>query len=64
MINAPCYKCEDRYPGCHSKCEKPEYKKYVAKRHLAIEAKSYERWSRTTTHHWKDIHSQNNGKNS
>ena len=21
MIKSPCYKCEKRYPGCHSRCD-------------------------------------------
>ena len=28
--NNPCYLCEDRYPGCHGKCE--EYLEFQHKR--------------------------------
>lgn len=27
-MNAPCYKCEDRCPACHDRCEK--YKEWKA----------------------------------
>lgn len=38
-MSTPCYKCEDRFQGCHSVC--PKYKEFVAerKRILAIKRK-------------------------
>lgn len=30
--NAPCFKCEDRFVGCHSKCDK--YKEFSGSRNV------------------------------
>lgn len=35
MLQAPCYKCEDRVLGCHSTCEK--YKLYKKENDALIE---------------------------
>ena len=28
MRNNPCFHCEDRFPGCHGKCQKESYLKF------------------------------------
>ena len=36
-MNAPCYKCEDRCPACHDRCEK--YKEWKSDR-----CEKYKEW--------------------
>ncbi len=46
MIKAPCLKCEDRYYGCHSACEK--YQEFAKKKQELnaeiLRQKEEERW--------------------
>lgn len=43
MMNSGCYKCLDRYVGCHSNCKK--YKEY--KEHLAYLKKCKEKYEKS-----------------
>lgn len=38
MINAPCYKCEERHINCHSECDKYKvYKEDVKRFHENVD---------------------------
>lgn len=52
MNTKPCYNCPDRYPGCHSKCQKEDYQKDRARRQLIVEGRSRERRARKTSVTW------------
>ncbi len=39
-MNAPCYKCEDRRPACHDRCEKyKEWKSVEDKKKEYVESR-------------------------
>ena len=45
----PCWKCKDRYPGCHDHCTKPEYLEYEAEQQKIREARAAYRCSAWVT---------------